>query len=103
MNKKTKSAVDQLNTKVTAAIWKAEQLEAGGRAAFLEVSRLEERLAKLLPITKAEGRIARRGALTAALKAQEKSRYGKLCAQYINEADKAGIKLELLRPAVRRC
>jgi Arc/MetJ-type ribon-helix-helix transcriptional regulator len=63
---------DTLNTLVTRAIWRAGQLEAEGLSAaqtWAEVSVLEEELAKVLPVSESEGRIARRGAVSAALKA----------------------------------
>jgi hypothetical protein len=64
---------DTLNSLVTGAIWRAEQLEAHGigsaSQAWAEVSSLEEELAKVLPMSEPEGRVARRGAVVEALKA----------------------------------
>lgn len=66
-------STDLLNTLVTSAIWRAEQLEehrvGSASLAWAEVSALEEELAKALPASQPEGRIARRGAVRAALKA----------------------------------
>ena len=77
--------VEQLNAAVSEAILRAEKLERKGTpaqlmAAFLEVSRLEEELARCLPATSVEGAVARRGTVTAALdagdlmRAREKAR-----------------------------
>lgn len=79
---------DALHTLVTGAIWRAEQLEAhhlGSLTAWAEVSQLEEELAKVLPVTEPEGRIARRGAVLAALKARDYSRGQTLAQQYVGE------------------
>jgi len=68
---------DTLNTLVSGAIWRAEQLEVRcicAVEAWAEVSSLEEELAKALPLTQSEGRIARRGAVRAALKARDYGR-----------------------------
>jgi len=79
---------DTLNTLVSGAIWRAEQLEARGiRAlqAWAEVSSLEEALAKALPLTESEGRIARRGTVRAALKAEDYVRAYSLAESYCAE------------------
>ena len=84
---------DTLNTLVTGAIWRAEQLEAHGirpAQAWAEVSSLEEELAKALPAAEAEGRIARRGAVRAALKAGDFLRAHLLSDGYL--ADEAAPK-----------
>jgi hypothetical protein len=69
---------DTLNSLVSGAIWRAEQLEARGISpssqAWAEVSSLEGELAKMLPVSAPEGRIARRGAVRAALKAGDYAR-----------------------------
>ncbi len=81
---------DTLNTLVTGAIWRAEQLAALGMAgasqAWAEVSSLEEQLAKLLPATEPEGRIARRGAVRAALKAGDYGRAKAMLDGYSSDA-----------------
>jgi len=77
-----------LNTLVTGAIWRAEQLDAIGletESAWTEVSRLEEELARQLPVSAAEGRIARRGAVRAALKAQNFARAQDLVERFAGE------------------
>jgi len=69
---------DALNSLVSGAIWRAEQLQEGGLAsaaqAWAEVSELEEKLAASLPPSGSESRIARRGAVRAALKAGDFAR-----------------------------
>jgi len=93
---------DTLNSLVTGAIWRAEQLEARGirsaSQAWAEVSSVEEELAKLLPASDSEGRIARRGAVRAALKARDYSRAQALLESYA--ADKAAP--ESLKTALRK-
>ena len=80
---------DTLNTLVSGAIWRAEQLEALGvrpaSQAWGEVSSLEEELAKAIPASESEGRIARRGAVRAALKAGDYSRAHALADGYLAE------------------
>ncbi len=80
---------DLLNTLVTEAIWRAEELEALGKrpalSAWEDVSRIEEQLAKALPVSEAQGRIARRGAVDAALKAGDYDRAQALADAYIAE------------------
>ena len=79
---------DTLNTLVTGAIWRAEQLEAHGirpAQAWAEVSSLEEELAKSLPAEEAEGRIARRGAVRAAVKAGDFPRAHLLSDGYLSD------------------
>lgn len=82
--------VDSLNTLVSGAIWRAEQLEEHGigsaSQAWLEVSRLEEELARALPVSQPEGRIARRGAVRAALKARDYARARGLADAFTAEA-----------------
>ena len=91
---------DSLNTLVTGAIWRAEQLEAHGirptSQAWAEVSSLEEELAKVLPVSESEGRIARRGAVRAALKAGDYDRALGLAESYrAEEAAPKSLKTEL--------
>jgi hypothetical protein len=77
--------VDALNTLVSGAIWRAEQLDELGvetASAWIEVSKLEEELAKVMPAKEPEGRIARRGAVRAALKAQNYLRAQNLVERY---------------------
>jgi hypothetical protein len=82
-------ATDDLNALVTGAIWRAQQLEAHGlpsaAQAWAEVSSVEEELARSLPVSGAEGRIARRGAVRAALKAGDYTRAQELSDSYSNE------------------
>ena len=81
--------IEILNTLVTEAIWRAEELEALGihpaSLASKEVSALEEQLAKAFRVSEAQGRIARRGAVDAALKAGDYNRAQALADAYIAE------------------
>jgi hypothetical protein len=82
--------LDSLHALVSGAIWRAEKLvEAGAEpgAAWREVSILEERLAGALPAGGSEGRIARRGAVRAALKAGDYRRARELAARFAAEPD----------------
>src|ERR1700674_1976519 len=80
---------DALNTLVSGAIWRAEQLEAHGirpiSQSWAEVSSLEEELSKALAVSESEGRIARRGAVRAALKAGDYTRAHALAEAYAAE------------------
>lgn len=94
-------STDLLNTLVTGAIWRAEQLEehrVGSAAlAWAEVSTLEEELAKALPASQPEGRIARRGAVRAALKAGEFTRAQALVERYSAEKEASPALRKALR------
>ncbi len=74
---------------VTDAIRRAEVLDElgapGARQAYLDVSLLEERIARLLPQTDVEGVIARRGAVRAAIAAHEFRRATDLVTRYAAE------------------
>ncbi len=74
---------------VTEAIRRAEVLEElkapGGNSAYLDVSLLEERIARLLPASDAEGAIARRGAVSAAIAAQAFPRARELADRFVAE------------------
>jgi hypothetical protein len=80
---------DTLNSLVSSAIWRAEQFEELGipasAQAWAEVSLLEERLAMVHPVSKPEGRIARRGAVRAAIKAGDYPRAQALTDSYAAE------------------
>ncbi len=93
---------DTLNTLVSSAIWRAEQLEThafhSSATAWTEVSSLEEELAKVLPPTGPEGRIARRGAVRAALKAGDYVRAQALAEGYLSDSSSPkSLKTELRR------
>lgn len=63
---------EQLNTRVTEAIFHAEHEPEGtaaAEAAFRAVSELEEKLARAIPADQLQGGLARIGAVTAALQA----------------------------------
>ncbi len=96
--------IDTLYPLVTEAIRRAEALEDIGapdaRVAFSEVSRLEERIASLLPLVDYEGIVARRGAVRAAIKAHEFGRAQELAARFEGEAgvdDALAADLEALK------
>jgi hypothetical protein len=93
--------IDSLHTLVTGAIWYAEQLEeqriGSASVGWAEVSLIEEELANELPVFKPEGRIARRGAVRAALKARDFARADSLAKRYLAEKDAP----ESLRVALR--
>ena len=76
---------------VTDAIRRAEVLDElhapGARVAYLDVSILEEQIATLLPPSKPEGAIARRGAITAAISAQQYDRAQELVARFSDEQE----------------
>ncbi|MGA2741438.1 MAG: hypothetical protein ABSG65_28890 [Bryobacteraceae bacterium] len=80
---------DELNTLVTDAIWRAEELDDGCNAAapqaWAEVSSIEEKLAKAFPASDVQGKIARRGAVRAAFKAGDHARAHILAAAYLEE------------------
>jgi hypothetical protein len=90
---------DTLNTLVSGAIWRAEQLETHGirpaSQAWAEVSSLEEELAKALAVSESEGRIARRGAVRAALKAGDYARAHALADAYLAEEAPRSLKTAL--------
>lgn len=71
----TEMDIETLYPLVTEAIRRAEVLEdlhaPGAKDAYRDVSRLEERIASLLPPTDTEGAIARRGAVSAAISGGE--------------------------------
>ena len=81
--------IDALQALVSGAIWRAEQLDDSGletaRSAWSEVSKWEEELAKKIPAKAAEGRIARRGAVRAALKAKNVVRAQDLVERFVAE------------------
>jgi hypothetical protein len=84
-------STDTLHSLVTSAIWRAEQLEEHGVGsaplAWAEVASLEEQLASALPSSQPEGRIARRGAVRAALKARDYVRAQALAHRYLTDEE----------------
>ncbi|MBI2267100.1 MAG: hypothetical protein HYU64_18390 [Armatimonadetes bacterium] len=82
-------SLEPLYSKVSEAIRKAESMEddgdPGAEEAYGEVSQLEEEIARLLPASNAEGALARRGALRAALAAGDFTRAVKLKDRYETE------------------
>jgi len=89
--------LNHLNATVSEAIRVAQNLtldDSPGRAsAFLEVSKLEEQIAALTLCNSLEGRIARRGAVNAALDAKDERRALALAARYANESEEVGQEL----------
>ena len=83
--------IETLYPLVTEAIRKAEVYEdigaPGATDAHRDVSLLEERVAKLLPASNPEGAIARRGAVRAAVAAQDFDRATTLATRYCAETD----------------
>lgn len=83
--------LDSLYLLVTEGIRRAEVLSElsapGASAAHLDVSLLEERIAEQLPASDAEGAIARRGAVRAAVAAGDLSRARRLVTRYVAEVD----------------
>jgi hypothetical protein len=95
---------DILNTLVTDAIWRAEELEALGipaSSAWKEVSAIEEKLAKAFPVSDGQGRIARRGAVSAALKSGDSDRAQALADAYIAEEAAMKQRFQHAAPHVR--
>lgn len=74
---------------VSEAIRRAETLAdlraPGARSAFLDVSLLEERIAESLPASDPEGALARRGAVRAAVSAEEHERARELARRFLAE------------------
>jgi hypothetical protein len=94
--------IETLYPLVTEAIRRAEVLEeigaSGTKDAYRDVSLLEERIAILLPTSDAEGVIARRGAVTAAISSQDYRRAETLAARFAAEAGlPAAAKAELTK------
>jgi len=91
--------VDTLNTLVTSAIWRAEQLEHleldAACSAWREVSELEEQLAKVKPADDAEGHIARCGAVRAAVRANDIARAEALSQQFAEQGASRALRKEL--------
>ena len=78
---------DTLNALVSGAIWRAEELDSRGipsaSLAWAEGSSFEEDLARAHPVSEGQGRIARRGAVRAALKAGDYARAQALADGYL--------------------
>jgi hypothetical protein len=87
----TATDIDTLYTLVSEVIRRAEVLEdlraPGATDAYRDVSRLEERIAGLVPPIGVEGVIARRGAVTAAISGKEPRRAIELVDRFRSEPD----------------
>jgi hypothetical protein len=90
-----------LNSAVTAAIFHAEDLRAKSWREFTEVSRLEEEIATICPAGTLEGDVARRGAITAALSANDPIRAHDLAVRYLGESIQTPGIVALLEEAHR--
>ncbi|MBI3858981.1 MAG: hypothetical protein HY296_01890 [Thaumarchaeota archaeon] len=94
-------AVDALHALVSSAIWRAEQLDNFGLEtacmAWMEVSKLEEELAKIIPAKDTEGRIARRGAVRAAFKAKDLVRAQDLVELFAKDGASTALRAEFHR------
>jgi hypothetical protein len=81
--------VDELHSRVSGAILRAERAEERGpgdaASEWADVSSLEEELAGVIPVSAPEGRVARRGAVRAALKAGDHERGHSLAELYMAE------------------
>lgn len=79
---------DRLNGEVSAAIIRAERLEDDGEdavEAYREVFRCEMSLVDIYTPDSVEGQIARRGAVSAALKSANRELAEELAKKYLNE------------------
>jgi len=85
------TTAEELYPLVTEAIQRAETLEdleaPGVHSAYLDVSKLEEKVAELLPASDPEGVLARRGAVRAAVAAKEFARARMLAERFLADAD----------------
>ena len=85
------SNLDELNGLITEVIRRAEELEDVGspyvKTAYAEVSRVEEKIAGVTEPTSVEGMIARRGAVRAAIKADDPGRARLLADRFVTELD----------------
>lgn len=79
---------NKLYSKVTQAIWKAEELERSGknpRLTWLRVSALEDQIAMNSSVSNVERNIAIRGAVSAALKAEDYKKAERFVEKYATE------------------
>jgi hypothetical protein len=93
--------LDELYGLVSFAIHRAERATAAGdaglaAATFLDASYLEEEIAERLPADGVEGAVARRGAVSAALNAQQYSRALEVAERYLADGQVSGALREKL-------
>jgi hypothetical protein len=94
--------LDALYADVSLAIHRAEVAEASGDAGlaasmYLDASYREEEIAERRPASDTEGAIARRGAVSAALRAQQFERARVLADRYLGADDATpGLRTKLL-------
>jgi hypothetical protein len=96
--------VDACNALVTEAIGRAERTERESplraRDAWRDVALWEQRLAALLPADDEEGRVARRGAVTARIKAGDRAGAEALLARYAGDVGAHGEDVAYMRAAL---
>src|SRR5690606_33475554 len=91
--------LDELNTRVTELIYRAKNLQEGleRTQVFHDISVCEEQIAKLLGANLLDGRLARLGAVTAAISANDPRRAVELATTYIAEPQQDKELLRLLK------
>ncbi|GEM_PF-6061180 len=90
----SEAVFDRLCQRVTAAIWETERSRT--TAGYYKVSRIEEAIARVVHTSEFEGRIARRGAVSAAMNAGMKRRARTLVTRFSTERGCSGkLKAEL--------
>ncbi len=102
--------LDALYADVSFAIHRAQVAESSGdpglaASMYLDASYREEEIAERFPAGETEGEIARRGAVSAALRAQQFERAFVLAERYVGDASVVGVLraklLELRRAALQ--
>lgn len=98
--------LDTLYLLVTEGIQRADVLEdlnaPGAGVAHLDVSLLEEKIAELIPASKPEGALARRGAVRAAVRACDLQRASDLVIHFAGEPDASDELKEEIQTLLRR-
>lgn len=93
-------ALEALNHDVSEAIRVAESFANGtsaqAKAAFRKVSQLENAIAKIMPASDPQGRIARRGAVRAAMNAGDRLTALSLAATYVRNGIDHELQSEIL-------
>lgn len=84
-------SIEELYPLVTEAILRAETLQdlgaPGAARAYLDVSLLEEKITEVVSASDPEGAVARRGAVRAAVSANEHGRAQHLAERFLSETD----------------
>lgn len=99
----SESTLDDLYSQVTAAILSAESTadDIGAAEAYLDVSWIEEEIAERCSAASPEGQIARRGAVRAALRANQYTRALDLAERYLSDTAIA-LPLEVALRSLRK-